>query len=86
MTKALAEAGQDALPNAEEYAVLAMAQQQLAQTNNARAALAAGTQIFGAKLPKLESGDIGTDWGRWLTTLLLINEAKGLIGAPPGGK
>jgi serine/threonine protein kinase len=86
LIKVLAETGQDVLRDSQEYAVLAMAQQQLAQTNNARAALAAGTQILDTKLPKLESGDIGRDWGQWLTTHLLISEAKGLIEPPPGTK
>jgi serine/threonine protein kinase len=79
MSKALAETGQDAERDAQACAVLAMAQQELAQTNNARATLAAGMQILASKLPKLESGDIGPDWSQWLMTRALMSEAQSLI-------
>ncbi|HUD48712.1 MAG TPA: protein kinase [Candidatus Baltobacteraceae bacterium] len=86
MSKALAQAGQDAARNVQEFAVLAMAQQQLAQTNDARATLVTGTQIFITKLPKLESGDIGPGWSQWLATRALVSEAQSLIGPTSGAR
>jgi hypothetical protein len=86
MSKALAETGQDPERDAQECAVLAMAQQQLAQTHNARATLAAGTQIVATKLPKLESGDIGPDWSQWLMTRALMSEAQSLIDPQSGAR
>ncbi len=79
MSKALAVTGESAGRNVQEYAVLAMAQQQLAQTNAARATLATGNQILTSKMPKVESGDIGADWSQWLVAHVLINEARSLI-------
>ncbi len=63
----------------EANAVLAMAQQQLKQPTAARATLAKGVAIFETKLPKLESGDLGTDWRDWIIARALLTEARSLI-------
>jgi hypothetical protein len=62
----------------EAYAVLAMAQQQLNQIEEARSSLAKGTAVE-AELPKLESGDIGTIWRDWIIAHVLMDEARQLI-------
>ena len=60
-------------------AVLAMAQQQLKQTDKARKSLAQATQVFNTKLPKLESGDLGENWPQWLIARILLREAKSVV-------
>jgi serine/threonine protein kinase len=82
--KALAGSGQDAGCAAQACAALAMAQQQLKQTDAARATLARGRQIVETKLPKLESGDIGSEWSEWIMAHALMREAAALIEAQPG--
>jgi serine/threonine protein kinase/TolA-binding protein len=75
--------------------MLAMAQQQLKQTNQARATLASGIQLAGAKVPRLDGGN-WTDpdpahlliregnWADQVTAHLLMREAGELIvGASP---
>ena len=62
-------------------AVLAMAQQQLKQSEDARKSLAQATQAFETKLPKLESGDLGENWPEWLVARILLREAKGVVEA-----
>jgi hypothetical protein len=57
-----------------------MAQQQLKQTDQARATLAKGIDIVEKKLPTLESGDLGDDWNNWIIAHFLTDEAKALIG------
>ena len=59
--------------------VLAMSQYQLHQTEEARAALARGLEMACAKLPKLESGDLGRDWPNLIFSHALMREAKALI-------
>jgi serine/threonine protein kinase len=84
--RALAGSGQDAGCAAQACAALAMAQQQLKQTDAARATLARGRQIVESKLPKLESGDIGPEWRQWLMAHALMREAAALIEGPPAAK
>jgi tetratricopeptide (TPR) repeat protein len=69
--------------DAESYAVLAMAGQQLKQDDLARTALASGEDIAGNKLPKLETGDLGVDWLDWIIAHALVREAKALIEGSP---
>ena len=59
--------------------VLAMAQQQLNQPNEARATLAKGRELAETNLPKLDSGDLGPDWHDVLIANILMREAQGLI-------
>jgi serine/threonine protein kinase len=69
------------------YMVLAMAQHQVKQHDAARAAFAKGIEIADAKLPKLDSGNLGTQWywRDWIVAQALIKEAKTLIEGPPSG-
>ena len=66
----------------QAYMVLAMAQYQLQQIEPARASLAKGAEIE-QKLPKLDGGDIGEDWGNWIIAHALVSEAKALIVGQP---
>jgi len=62
---------------------MAMARQHLNQPAGARAALEKAVEILEAKLPKLESGDLGELWGDWIIAHVLLREAKMLIEEPP---
>jgi serine/threonine protein kinase/Tfp pilus assembly protein PilF len=67
----------------EAGAVLAMAQFQLKQSGEARAALAQCAEAA-HDLPTLESGDLGGDWRDWIISHVLLEEARALIpGEPP---
>jgi serine/threonine protein kinase/tetratricopeptide (TPR) repeat protein len=59
--------------------VLAMAQYQLKQTDQARSTLARGVELANAKLSKLDT----PDWNDQLTAHLLMREAQALIGTIP---
>ena len=65
--------------------MLAMAQYQLGEKEEARTVLTKGVQIEQAKLEKLESGDLGSSWVDWLTSETLVGEAKALIEGTPVG-
>jgi tetratricopeptide (TPR) repeat protein len=69
--------------NAEAYLVMAMAQQQLGQTFEARTALADAIELAHANLQKLEGGDPGDDWHEWIIVHTLMGEAKALINGEP---
>jgi hypothetical protein len=60
-------------------AVRAMAQQQNNQLDEAKKTLAQAVELARAKLPKLESGDLGEDWPEWLIAHILSREARALI-------
>jgi tetratricopeptide (TPR) repeat protein len=62
----------------EAYAVSAMAHFHLDQTDAARAALAEANRLA-ARLPKLGSEDLGTEWGDWIIAHRLLDEATELI-------
>jgi tetratricopeptide (TPR) repeat protein len=62
----------------EAYMVLAMSQNHLGQSAQARASLAKGGEIE-QKLPKLESGDLGAGWMDWIIAHALMTEATALI-------
>ncbi len=79
MHETLASEGEKAWRDAEAYAVLAMAQQQLSQAGEARAALARGLEIARTKMPQLESGDLEIDWLDWIIAHTLLREAQVLI-------
>jgi len=72
----------------QSYVVLAMAQQQLKQPEEATKAFAKRLEIEEAKLPKLDSGDLGTGWywRDWIIAHALMNEAKALIQGQPAGR
>jgi len=64
-----------------------MAQQQLKQPEEARKAFAKGLEIEEAKLPKLDSGYLGTEWywRDWIVAHALMTEARALIEGQPSG-
>ena len=59
--------------------VLAMARQQLKEPSEARATLADGVSLAGAKLPKPDSGELGPGWQDVLAAHILMREARNLI-------
>ena len=61
------------------YLVLAMSQHHLGRPDEARQALSKGTELAQAKLPKLDSGDLGPNWQNWIIAHALLREAKALI-------
>jgi WD40 repeat protein/serine/threonine protein kinase len=68
--------------SAQANAVLAMARQRLGHTEQARAALSNGAQIF-AGLSVPASGVLVGSWGDWVIANALLKEAKGLIEGQP---
>ena len=64
---------------AEAYAVMAMAEHQLGQTNAARTNLAGGIKIAEEKLS--QPGRI--DWNDVIIAQLLLHEANALVTRPP---
>jgi hypothetical protein len=64
---------------AESLAVLSMAQFKSGQTNEARNALASCSETVETKFPKLDSGNLGTDWRDWIIAQALRGEAGRLI-------
>jgi serine/threonine protein kinase len=85
MQKVLSEIGKDpsrdaqALREVQGCTVLAMAQYQLRQSHEARITLARGVEIANAKIPKLDSGDLGGSWVNCVIAHVLMREAKELI-------
>ena len=77
--KALEKSGDD-YRDRQATSVLAMSQHRLGQTEAARANLARALEL-GAKMPKIESGDIGEGWLDWIIAHTLLGEAKSLIEA-----
>lgn len=61
------------------WAVVAMAQQQLKETDEARAALAKGLELAQTRLPRLGRDNLEQDWVDWLIAHLLLREAKALL-------
>jgi hypothetical protein len=68
----------------DAYIVLAMAQYQMTQKNEARMTLAKGMGKAD-ELTKLESGDIGTGWRDWIIAHALMKEANALIQGETAG-
>jgi tetratricopeptide (TPR) repeat protein/tRNA A-37 threonylcarbamoyl transferase component Bud32 len=60
-------------------AILAMAQQQLNRTDEARSSLAKGLEVAGKELPKLDCGDLGACWADCVMAHSLLREAEALI-------
>ncbi len=77
--------GSDPVPEREvaRLCVLAMAQHQLNNPRQARAALAKAAEITRTKLPALDSGDLGASWWDTLLAHMLLHEAQALIGNEP---
>jgi len=70
--------GADASRFVEAYSVLAMAQCQQNEAQEARATLAQGTDMA-KKLTNLDSSDIGSGWRDWIIAQALIKEGDTLI-------
>jgi len=79
--KTLASAGPQLERDAAAYLVLAMAQMNLKQENVARIAWRKAATILNQKLPKLDAGDLGNQWGDRIIAEALMREAtKALDG------
>jgi hypothetical protein len=65
------------------WAVLAMAQHRLQQTEQARTALAKALELAQTKLPQLGSDNLEQDWVDWLIAQILLREAKALLAGEP---
>ena len=65
---------------AEGLAILAMAQYNLGQMDDARNSLADCSTVIERRLPALTSGRLGQDWRDWIIANALRSEARGLIG------
>ena len=84
LEKTLAMRG-DVYRKLEATAVLAMAQHQLKQTEEARAALEAATAMAEGELPRLPGKkDLGDRWNDWIIAHLLLREAAALSGTSAG--
>jgi serine/threonine protein kinase/tetratricopeptide (TPR) repeat protein len=68
--------------DAQANLVLAMAQSKLNHREEAAAALAKGTSIFG-QMAGPQSGNLGGDWYGWIIAHALLSEAQGLIDPSP---
>jgi eukaryotic-like serine/threonine-protein kinase len=65
--------------NVGVYAVLAMAEHQLNQVDEARAALAKAGEIADKELPKFGSHNLGPDWNDVIIARVLLHEAEGVV-------
>ena len=63
--------------------VLAMAQHQLKQAEQARAALVQALELAQTKLPQVGHDNLEQDWVDWLIAHILLREAKGLVNGEP---
>jgi serine/threonine protein kinase/tetratricopeptide (TPR) repeat protein len=79
MRRVLADAGREPNRDAEACIVLAMAQHQLKQPQEARASLTRGMEIVETKMFKLEGGNLGDNWDDWVFAHVLLDEAKALM-------
>ncbi len=70
-------------PDSPAYLVKAMAQHQLKHTEEARAALAKGTDIVNRKFLNLKNSALDENWVDWLIAHILLREAQALIELPP---
>ena len=68
----------------EAYAVSAMAHYKLNHPDSARSAFAKANEIAEARLPKLDSGNIGSTWRDQIIAHALLREAGQLLGLPTG--
>jgi len=70
-------------PDGPAYLVQTMALRQLKRSEEARAALAKGTDIVNTKFLKLENAALDENWVDWLIAHILLREAQALIQLPP---
>ena len=59
-----------------------MALHRFNKAGEAREALSNATELVGAKLPGLDSGDLGPAWHNWIIAHTLLREATALIEGP----
>lgn len=71
---------------AKGYAVLAMAQWQLGQKENARARLAQGDALAPPISPAEDTVDLGDSWVAWIFARVSLEEASALIHSQSGTK
>ncbi|MGA2175719.1 MAG: redoxin family protein [Verrucomicrobiota bacterium] len=65
--------------------VLAMAQFQLKQPDEARASLDKAVAVMDSQMPKIDQGEVDNgDWHDWIISRALLREARALIGNPAG--
>jgi hypothetical protein len=80
----LADAGVFPPRDAQACAVLAMAQEQMGQSADARASLARAAKIAESDFPGPADGDLGPMWNDGIIARALLLEAEALInGQPP---
>jgi tetratricopeptide (TPR) repeat protein len=77
--KALRRASIDHNRDVQACSVLAMALHRLNKAGEAHEALSEAAEIAGAKLPRLDSGDLGPAWHDWIIAQTLLREAQALI-------
>ncbi len=68
------------------YAILSMSHHRLGQEQEARAALAAATELALHQLPLRGSEDLGAEWRRWIFVQALMSEAKSMLEAGPASE
>jgi tetratricopeptide (TPR) repeat protein len=83
MQQVLSKVGHICERDAAAWAVLALAQQRLNQTNEASVALAKGFEIVDSNLPNLGSRDLGAAWLDATIARALLDEAKALLESSP---
>ena len=79
MQQALSESGVDFQRDAQALLVLAMAQQELKQTDKARGTLAKAFEILDNRMERLDPEGILYDWVGWVIVHALVREAEALI-------
>jgi len=79
MQQALSASGLDFQRDAQALLVLAMAQQQLKQTDEARGTLAKAFEIVDTRMERLDPGGILYGWVDWVVVHVLMREAEALI-------
>lgn len=70
---------------AQAQAVLAMAQQQLGKTNQARETLAKALELVDTRFPKAGKGALDDQWNDWITAHAFLREAKALVHGASAG-
>ncbi len=81
--KVVSDAGHELSRDAGACMLLAMAQHQLKQSDEARGTLAKGLKILDTKMHRLESSGFADDWIEWIIAHALLAEAKALIDGQP---
>jgi tetratricopeptide (TPR) repeat protein len=85
--KALESVGTNSERDVSAYMVKAMAWRQLNKSDEARTALAKGSELAATKLAKLDGADLGGYWLDWVFAQALLREAATLIeGQTPSVK